>query len=300
MILGGYDENRFEPNNMSFPFDASEEQQTSLKLQRITAERTFNGSVVLLQEEIYVNLDFTMPYLWLPGDICDHIASHFRLRYDNATELYVVDDETHTDLVARNPSFTFSFGNSAGLGDTVNIDLSYAALDLQASWPIYNETKNYFPIRRAANASQYTIGRALMQEAYVIVDYERRNFSLHQAAFPAPNAQKIVAISARDGQIHEKEDSLSKGSIAGIATGSVIFAALLVTLITLLVRRRWLLTKSQSMSSVEEVSISEKKEETSELAEASAKREQLMSSEVLELQWSNEVEIDGKARCELA
>ena len=37
-----------------------------------------------------------------------------------------------------------------------------------------------------------------MQEAYVIVDFEQGNFSLHQAAFLASNGQKIVSIPAKD------------------------------------------------------------------------------------------------------
>lgn len=240
-----------------------------------------------------MNLDFTLPYLWLPESVCDRIADFFKLKFDNTTGLYLMDNDVHAKTVAQNPSFTFAFGDSLSVKDTVSIDLPYAAFDVQASWPIYNDSRNYFPIRCAANATQYTLGRAIMQEAYMIVDFERGNFSLHQAAFPASNAQKIVAIPAKDARIHEK-DGLSNGSIAGIATRSVIFAALLIILIALLVRRCRLRTQSQSVSSAEEVSSSEKKEETSELAEASAKRKQLMSSEILEL------EIDGKARCELA
>ena len=298
LTLGGYDESRFEPKNFTFPFDTEETQATSLKLQRIKAERTFNGSTELLQDEIYVTIDFTLPYLWLPGNVCDRIAASFRLHYDNTTDLYLVDDDDHKDLVDRNPSFTFSFSSSGNTLDTLNIDLPYAAFDLQASWPTYNDTKNYFPIRRAANATQYTLGRAFMQEAYMIVDFERGNFSLHQAAFPASNAQKIVRIPPKDAPIHEDEDFLSKDSIAGIATGSVVFTALLILLVTLLVRRRRLRTQIQGVSNLKDVSSSE--EEINELAEAGAKREQLMSSEVLELQWSHEAELEGRARCELA
>ncbi|KAF3051201.1 hypothetical protein E8E11_003054 [Didymella keratinophila] len=260
LTLGGYDEDQFEPNAFTLPLDPDDSRPTSLKLQQITAGHTTNGSYVVLQEETYVNLDFTLPYLWLPESVCDRIADLFKLKFDNTTGLYLMDNDVHAETVAQNPSFT----------------------------------------RRAANATQYTLGRAFMQEAYMIVDFEHGNFSLHQAAFPASNAQNIVAIPAKDAQVRKEQNGLSKGSIAGIATGSVIFAAPLIILTTLLVRRRRLRTQTQSVSNVEEVSSSEKEEETNELAEAGAKREQLMSSEVLELQWSNEVEIDGKARCELA
>ncbi|KAF3035563.1 hypothetical protein E8E12_004763 [Didymella heteroderae] len=299
LTLGGYDEARFEPNNFTFPFDPDETQPTSIKLQRMTAKRTFNGSAVLLQDEAYMNIDFTMPYLWLPSDVCDRIASSLRLRYDNTTEFYLVDDDVHADLVSRNPTFTFSFGSPSGTLETLDIELPYAAFDLQASWPIYNDTKNYFPIRRATNSTQFTLGRAFMQEAYMIVDFERGNFSLHQVAFPASNVQKIVSIPAKDAQNQQGERGLRKGSIAGIATGSVVFAALLVILATLLVRHRRQRLHIEDPPKLESISIAEKTEEASELLEVGEKREQLMSSEVLELQWTKEEELDGRMRCEL-
>lgn len=300
LTLGGYDESRFEPNDFTFPFDTEETQATSLKLQQITAERTFNGSTVLLQEESYVNIDFTMPYLWLPGHVCDRIAASFRLHYDNATELYLVDDATHTDLVARNPSLTFSFGNPSSISDRLDIHLPYAAFDLQASWPIYNDTKNYFPLRRAANATQLTLGRAFMQEAYIIVDFERGNFSLHQAVFAASNAQKIVSISAENHPRHQEPESLGKRSIAGVVTGIVIFTVLLITLTALLICRRRQRRHARSVPMLEDSDSNERKETTSELPEDVAKREQLMSSEVLELSCSRQEELDGKCRWELA
>lgn len=300
LTLGGYDEARFEPNNFTFTFNPDETQPTSLKLQRIAAERTFNGSAVLLQDETYVNIDFTMPYLWLPGDVCDNIASLFRLRYDNLTELYLVDDAIHADLLTRSPTFTFSFGSSSDDSQLLNIELPYAAFNLQASWPIYNDTKNYFPIRRAANETQFTLGRAFMQEAYMIVDFERGNFSLHQATFPPSNVQKIVAIAAKDAQTDNEKDGLSKGSIAGIATGSFIFAALLILLTTLLIRRHKLQRGKPGVSKSKELSGSEKKPGTSELAEEGAEKKQLVGKEVLEMSSSNDAEIDGKARYELA
>ena len=298
LTLGGFDQNRFEPNNFTFPFDQDDTQLTSLKLQQITAEHTFNGSVVLLQEETYVNLDFTMPYLWLPRDVCDRIAAFFKLEYDNTTELYLVDDTTHQDLLARNPSFTFAFGESPSLVDTVSIELMYAAFDLQASWPIYNESKNYFPIRRTTNASQYTLGRAFMQEAYVIVDFERRNFSLHQAAFPASNQVKLVSIPAKGTEKHEAAHGLDQGSIAGIVTGSTVFVVLLVMLAALLCYRKKRRSPKEQRN-VELCISSEKHSVTTELPDNKTMRMEMMSTEVLELQSSRE-EVEGRPRYELA
>ena len=49
----------------------------------------------------------------------------------------------------------------------MDIVLPYASFDLLASYPrVLNATK-YFPLKRAANESQYTLGRTFLQEAYV-------------------------------------------------------------------------------------------------------------------------------------
>lgn len=102
--------------------------------------------------------------------------------------------------------------------------------DLEASYPIYPNATSYFPIRRAANDSQYTLGRAFLQEAYVVADYERSNFSIHQVVFDS-QAQNIVAIHAPNSTLIDtspkKDQFLSAGAIAGIVIGVVAAVALL-------------------------------------------------------------------------
>lgn len=299
LTLGGYDETRFNPSNITFPFDDDDERPTSLKLQRITADNTFNGSVGILQEETYVNLDFTLPYLWLPRETCDRVATFFRLTYDNTSGLYFVDDETHTELLARKPVLSFEFGDAATSAPRVGIDLPYAAFDLEASWPLLNTTRRYFPIRQANTSSQYTLGRAFMQEAYIVVDYERRNFSLHQAVFPTSSEQKIIAIASKNASMEIGSRTLSRASIAGIVTGVTILSVFSVLLASWYYRRR----KRQYI--VEEphlnhLSGSEETQETTELPADETKGYILMSNEVLELRVSRDDELDGRPRSELA
>ncbi|KAH7066470.1 aspartic peptidase domain-containing protein, partial [Paraphoma chrysanthemicola] len=241
LTLGGYDENRFESHSIKFPFGPNDERPTSLTLQHMTADSTPNGTVTLLQNRIYVNLDFTTPYLWLPANTCDRIASQFNLKYDAATTLYIVGNDSHAELVASNPSFTFDLGDSQNPADRVSIVVSYAAFDLQASWPTYNSSTKYFPIRRA-DESQYTLGRAFMQEAYIIVDYERKNFSVHKALFPATREQKLTSILAEDvdqnAKSYEKETHLSRASFVGITIGSIVCLVVLVAATVLFYCRR--------------------------------------------------------------
>lgn len=146
----------------------------------------------------------------------------------------MVNDTIHAKLQQLNPTVIFRIGNTISGGEVVNIELPYLAFDLQASSPIYPSSKNYFPIRRANNDTQYTLGRTFLQEAYIIVDYERSNFYVSQALFHDPNPKQIVTIdpvsSADDPKPTSSQPSfrvLSRGAIAGIALGAA--AALLVT-----------------------------------------------------------------------
>jgi len=50
-------------------------------------------------------------------------------------------------------------------GDTVRIVLPYAAFDLKAEYPLVQNTSYYFPLKHAANETQYTLGRTFLQEA---------------------------------------------------------------------------------------------------------------------------------------
>jgi hypothetical protein len=194
-----------------------------------------------------VQVDFTVPHLWLPRNTCDRFESAFGLTYDNNTDLYLISDQNHTRMLRKNPSVTIGFGASSNPAERVNIILPYSAFDLQASHPIYSKETNYFPVRRAANESQYTLGRTLLQEAYIVVDYERRNFSIHQARFPQSNNPKqITAIlglelmgsSNSTTTPHPPRRTPQKNAIIGITIGIVAFAVLLAGITTLLYQPR--------------------------------------------------------------
>jgi hypothetical protein len=233
-----------------------------------------------------------VPHLWLPREVCDRFESMFGLRYDNASDLYLVNDTIHAELLARNLIITFGLGASTDPAGRVNVALPYAAFDLQASYPIYQEPTNYFPIRRATE-SQYTLGRTFMQEAYIVVDHERGNFSVHQATFPPSNEQNIVAIYPKnrtnDLTTTTTKSHLSTKYIVAIVVGIIAFIVLSATLA--LAVRRW--RKASRSNAVQEtigcppvVSNIEDKEGVS----------QAMSKEVYEIcdGFGTELEGDGK------
>ena len=66
--------------------------------------------------------------------------------------------------------------------------MPYAAFDLNASWPIYDNATSYFPIRRSPSDDHnalHILGRTFLQEAYIIADFDRQNFTIADAVSDA-------------------------------------------------------------------------------------------------------------------
>ena len=179
--------------------------------------------------------------MWLPFDVCQAFENAFNLTWNATTELYTLTKNQHTSLLAQNPTFTFTIGSLAyGGGESTKIVLPYAAFDLSVTQPAVDSATNYFPLKRAANSSQITLGRVFLQEAYVVTDYDRRNFSVSQAAVPSRDtASNIVAIEAPGEVLNGQTTAsalLNTGALAGIIVGGVV-ALVLVIAAFLLVRR---------------------------------------------------------------
>lgn len=213
-----------------------------------------NNSKTLLgpAEADLFTIDSSTPFLWLPESVCLQFEKALGLTYDDKVQLYTFSNNPsqHETLVEWNLIFQFSVADLPGPSKSVSLSLPYAALDLELSYPYpgLNATQastptNYFPLRKAANASQYTIGRSFLQETYLIVDYERNNFSISQATF-SENALRnfnLVDItrpknSTFAGPNAPQTPTLTKANIAGVAVG-VAVAFVLLSIIAFLVFR---------------------------------------------------------------
>lgn len=172
VTLGGYDSSRFVPSNFSFDLTPETPRDLVVGIQSITADSTFGptDTTSLLPSPILSFIDSTVPQIWLPLDACEAFEKAFGLRWDSNTELYLVNDTLHKTLLAQNANITFQIRTvrtNSKSDQTVNITLPYASFDLEVSYPIVESSSSYFPIRRAANQSQYTLGRTFLQEAFV-------------------------------------------------------------------------------------------------------------------------------------
>lgn len=161
LTLGGYDVSKYTSNELTFPF-ATGGRDLTLNLTAISSDA--NATASLLPTEIPVFLDSTLPYLWLPVEACTAFEEAFHLTWDDETELYLLADSTHEALLSTNPNITFTLSGSSQ-GGVATITLPYAAFDLTASPPLVANATKYFPLKRAMNSSQYTLGRVFFQEA---------------------------------------------------------------------------------------------------------------------------------------
>ena len=250
LTLGGYDETIMgEP--MEFIFAGDNERDTLPALQSISTPSQTDSSPVgteLLPAPIYAYLDATVAEIWLPVEACQAFENEFGLVYDNYTQLYLVNDSLHNTLLDRDASITFTLGIGTSGGQTVSIELPYAAFDQVANAPyqgLSNKTR-YFPLRRAMNDTQYTIGRTFFQEAYITVNYESQRFNVSQRNWIQNATPHLIAIPPYTGNDRsypgatEEDESkgLSGGAIAGITVGAVAVVAILAGLLIWHFRRR--------------------------------------------------------------
>ena len=167
LTLGGYDSARFAPNDLSFTFAPDDSRDLVVGIQAITYADESQKTRDLLGSSsgILAYVDSTIAEIWLPESACAAFEAAFGLVYDPVNKLYPINSTWQSTLQSRNPNVTFTIGNTASGGATVDIILPYAAFDLEASWPKYPNNTLYFPLQRAANETQITLGRTLLQEA---------------------------------------------------------------------------------------------------------------------------------------
>lgn len=238
LTLGGYDSTRFIPNNLSIAFGADQSRDLVVGLQTITHDTI--GSFPLLSSGIYAFINSMVAQIWLPIDVCSAFEQAFNLTWNDTAELYLIDETVHSILVAQNPTFTFTVGSTADSADSVDISIPYGAFDLNISTPLVTSTSRYFPLKRAQNSSQYTLGRVFLQQAYIIADYDRSNFSVSQALFPPTAvAQDLVPLlPPRVASIPVSQSGLSSGAIAGISIAAAVAIVLVLLLTVVYIRHR--------------------------------------------------------------
>ena len=167
LILGGYDDSRFVPNNVSFTFNTTDPRGLMVNIGEMFL--TTNDSTTPLStnnESLPAFIDSTSPYIILPLNVCEQFEDAFGLSWNQSVQAYLVNDTLHSTLLSQGTSVVFNIGNPSTVpGQGFNISLPYSAFDLTASAPLLTTPGRYFPLMRASNDSEITLGRTFLQEA---------------------------------------------------------------------------------------------------------------------------------------
>jgi hypothetical protein len=158
LVLGGYDRSRAS-SSLTIDINADKSRALTVGLQDMVITNTLNGTLSVIKDEyILAPIDSSIAEIWLPRSVCDRFEIAFGLEFHEVSGRYVLADTTREGLLQLNLTFTFTIGINAETGGNTTVDqFPYAAFDLQASYPIFVDATNYFPIRRADNESQYNM-----------------------------------------------------------------------------------------------------------------------------------------------
>ena len=197
--MGGIDTSRFTPNSVAFQFAPDDAKYLSVGVQSVSFANGTEAPKQLAKTGFYALIDSTITPMWLPNDTCASFADAYGLKFDPLKLQYTISDEQHDKNVKNNPVVSFQLGNLISGGQTVAINFPYAAFDVYYSDPDTSDPTpyRYFPLRQASSPNQQVLGRTFLQEAFLTVDYERKNFSLMQALPASADAiPKLQAIAS--------------------------------------------------------------------------------------------------------
>ncbi|KAJ4988990.1 eukaryotic aspartyl protease [Stagonosporopsis vannaccii] len=228
LVLGGYDRSRRSDNTLLL----SSTQDLLVGVQSISSRLANGTTAILLDSGVVAVIDSNVPELWLPPAVCDNFASAYGLVYHQESDRYIQTEATRQLLQDQDSILTLTLGLSVSGGQTIRIELPLPAFDHQASYPIFASPTNYFPLRRAANDTQITLGRTFLQEVYLSADWERDLFNISQAVFSAsmPKPDLVTIEPMRDDTLvltSEGAKKLSPGLLGGIIGGAIALLLLL-------------------------------------------------------------------------
>ncbi|KAF7589815.1 hypothetical protein BBP40_003624 [Aspergillus hancockii] len=261
LTIGGVDRARFDDNNVTFHLSRSMTPVVSLNAISIAAE-TPNDIVLPATAPIipsnlggsaYFKLDSSTSFLWLPGSAFDAFGQAFNLTYDDDLGFYTYGNNTslREQLLSMGLMITFSVSDLPDSSQIVNITLPFRAFDhsLTNSYPdlssgYYGTSLPYLPVKRASSNDEQRIGRVFFQEAYLTVDYERKEFSVRQAKFDADLISSVTDIITIDSYWNKQIDDifgkkgLSTAQKAGIGVGSGTAGILIIMACAWLYKRK--------------------------------------------------------------
>lgn len=246
LVLGGLDTSRSKPNDVKFPFGPDNSRDFQVTIRNILVQSPVRRHLSTI---IVSYISTLVPDIWLPTAICDEFSEIYGLTYDNRTQAFYINATQHSKNLETSPIVVFDIGPELS-GPSVTITMPYwnfylAATEADTNSVIHNGGYR-FPMRRATSDTQYILGRAFLQSAYLTADYERNSFALAQALYPSPAAANIMTIlppdttEPSDGNDENKQSPrrISTSAIIGITIGGATILMVIAAFTIFLYRRR--------------------------------------------------------------
>jgi hypothetical protein len=294
---------------LELDFHPDIEKLLSVKVTGITLKTSENATPISLSlpSNFITRIDSSRPYIYLPSKVCRVVLKKLKLLPDPGTNHFLISPSMHTDYMEQNPMLEFELASLKTDNDTMTINMPYLSLALNLGFPHLSPPGNkslYFPMRCTNDSHQYVLGRAFLQEAYLIVNYERQKFTLSQVDWKKLSAKsaQVIAISSDKLEVpgylttNAPEDKkLSTSAISGIAVGIGIFLALVLVLLYWY-RHRSIKTSKGSSHSDSIITTSAELHESLELAESTPNANLLEIGQTMtprvELNSSHVIELD--------
>jgi len=229
-----------------------------------------NGSGV---DQLSLRPNPAAPYINLPRDTCDAIASHLPVTYSPEFNLYLwnVESPAYERIIKSAHYLSFTFAPGTGFTNTINVP--FALLNLTLDAPLTQTPTPYFACSPwLPSAAPYNLGRAFLQAAFLAQNWQTGKLFLAQAPGPDYAAPDVRKIAATDNSLlgmadppdwlstwssvfeaqpegsgnsptdaaksDESNDGPSTATIAGVAVGALVAVALIAAISLCWLRRR--------------------------------------------------------------
>jgi hypothetical protein len=212
LVFGGYDRSRLVSD--PFPYDSNGNFEVEIMdIAMGVAEGISPVENLTLGGRLGSNGNFNLkidplsPYMYLPSAVCQAMVEGLPVTYDDGLGLYLwnTDDPAYEAIIDSPLYLDFQF---YGLGSSNNsIKLPMTLFDLTLTAPIKSKDTPYFPCRHTASSSDYALGRAFLQGAFIGMNWEEGKFWMGQAPGPSSGASVITSIKKTDTTISKAEFS---------------------------------------------------------------------------------------------
>lgn len=146
-------------------------------------------------KKLPVNIDSRTPYLSLPDNTCEGLASLLPVKFDEKTKYYLwqTEDPKYKDIVTSPSYLSFTFPPGPGAAENVTIKVPFALLNLTLDTPIVDKPTQYFPCHAFTPKAGYhhRLGRAFLQAAFWGRNWDQGISWLAQAPGPGANGEGL-------------------------------------------------------------------------------------------------------------